>query len=138
PQPAVADFGALRLVTAETPATTLRGGDTVPLTFTWQTAPNDMPEPLVIVVQALNAAGEVVASLEEEPLAGRYPTAQWQPNELVNDQHTLALPAGLLPGQYKIVVGVYRATDGQRLTLRRGLFGPRDQLSFVVKTIEVQ
>lgn len=138
PQPAVADFGALRLVTADTPATLLRAGDDVPLTFTWQAAADDTPEPLVIVVQALNAAGEVVASLEEEPLAGRYPAAQWQPNEVVNDRHTLALPADLPPGQYKIVVGVYRAADGQRLTLRHGVFGPRAQISFVVRTITVQ
>lgn len=137
-QPAVADFGALHLVTADTPATALRAGDSVPLTFTWQAASGDAPPSLVVVVQALNAAGEVVASLEEEPLAGRYPTTQWQPDELVNDRHTLTLPTDLPPGPYQIVVGAYRTADRQRLALRHGLFGPRDQISFVVRTITVQ
>ena len=71
---ALADFGPLRLVEASTPATAVSPGDEIPLSLLWQAAPDYQPEPLVVVVQLLDEDGQVVASLEEEPLAGRYPT----------------------------------------------------------------
>ena len=91
--PVQADFGPLRLVEASTPATAVSPGDEIPLSLLWQAAPDYQPEPLVVVVQLLDEDGQVVASLEEEPLAGRYPTTAWQAGELVQDRHTLVVPA---------------------------------------------
>ncbi len=137
-QPAVANFGALRLLGASTPATMLSAGDSVPVAFTWQAAATYTPEALVVVVQALDAAGTVVASLEEEPLHGRYPSNHWQPRDVISDRHTLSLPANLPAGDYRIVVGLYRATDGQRLPLRRGLLRWGRDLAFEVSTITLR
>ena len=94
----LADFGPLRLVEASTPATAVSPGDEIPLSMLWQAAPDYQPEPLVVVVQLLDEDGQVVASLEEEPLAGRYPTSAWQAGELVQDRHALVVPAGTPPG----------------------------------------
>ena len=119
-QPSLADFGPLRLVEASTPAAAISPGDEVPLSLLWQAAPDYQPEPLVVVVQLLDEDGQVVASLEEEPLAGRYPTSAWQAGELVQDRHTLVVPAGTPPGMYQLIVGLYRAADGQRLETASG------------------
>jgi hypothetical protein len=137
-QPAAADFGPLRLVEASTPAAAISPGDAIPLELLWQAAPDFTPEPLVVVVQLLDDDGNVAASLEAEPLAGRYPTPQWQPGELVRDRHVLAVPDGAAPGSYELIVGLYRATDGQRLTTPSGLFGLASTDHVTVREIGVR
>ena len=138
PQPALADFGPLRLVEATTPAAVVSPGDAVPLELLWQAAPDFATEPLVVVVQLLAGEGNVAASLEVEPLAGRHPTTQWQPGELVRDRHMLPLPDDLAPGTYSLIVGLYRAADGQRLTTSSGPLGLRSTDAFIVQEIEVR
>ena len=137
-QPAQADFGALRLVQANSPADAISPGDALPIDLLWQAAPDFVPEPLVIVAQLLDEAGQVAASLEVEPLDGRYPTTQWQPGELVRDRHTLATPASIKPGVYQLVVGLYRAADGQRLATRDGPMGLARSDVAVVRTITIR
>jgi len=135
---AVADFGPLRLVEAATPAAAISPGDAIPVELLWQAAPDFAAEPLVVVVQLLDSAGGVAASLEAEPLAGRYPTTQWQPGELVRDRQVLTAPASLAPGRYQLIVGLYRAADGQRLMTDGGLFGLAEQGFYEVEAIDVR
>ncbi len=132
---AVAQFGPLALIEAQTPVTTLSPGDAIPVELLWQarTAPN---EPLVIVIQLLDGAGSVVAGTEEQPLNGGYGTQAWEAGELVRDRHTLGIPRALSAGTYRLVVGVYRAADGTRFTNRRG--PSADSLSWEMKRIEVR
>ncbi len=136
--PALADFGPLRLIEATTPAAVVSPGDSVPLELLWQAAPDFQAEPLVVVVQLLDQDGQVAASLEQEPLGGRYPTTQWQPGELVRDRHTLPVPDDLAPGMHSLIVGLYRATDGQRLTTPGGLLGLSQADHVLVREIEVR
>ncbi|MFZ2359697.1 MAG: hypothetical protein WA040_10175, partial [Anaerolineae bacterium] len=126
------------LVEAATPAAVVSPGDAIPLELLWQAASDFVAEPLVVVVQLLDRDGQVAASLEEEPLQGRYPTSQWQPGELARDRHTLRLPDDLAPGTYRLIVGLYRATDGERLMTSGGPFGLRSEDAFVVREIIVQ
>jgi hypothetical protein len=120
--PSLGQFGPLALVEASTPATTLAPGDAVPVELLWQAA--EAPgEPLVVVLQLLDREGRVAAGLEAQPLEGRYPTQEWAQGELVRDQHTLTLPADLVPGGYPLIAGVYRAADGERLKTRSSLLG---------------
>lgn len=135
--PAVADFEAIRLLQATTPATTVSPGDDIPLELLWQASSDHRSEALVVVIQLVDAAGEVVASLEEEPLGGRYPTTLWQPGELVRDRHTLAVPADVAPGRYDLIVGLYRAADRERLTTARGPLGLTRKDHFPVREITV-
>lgn len=134
---ALADFGPLRLVQANTPATRLSPGDDIPLDLSWQAAPTYQPTALVVVVQLLDAGGRVVASLEAEPLDGRYPTAQWQPGELVRDRHRLTAPPDLASGRYRLIVGLYRAEDRQRLDAHRGPAGWRRSIAVEVTSVEI-
>jgi hypothetical protein len=120
--PSLGQFGPLALVEAKTPATVVAPGDEVPVELLWQAA-KAPGEPLVVVVQLLDQEGRVVAGLEAQPLEGRYPTQSWAEREVVRDRHTLTVPAGLVPGSYRLVAGVYRAADGQRFKTRSGLWG---------------
>jgi uncharacterized membrane protein len=137
-RPAVADFGPLRLVEATTPVTVVPPGAGVPVDLLWQAAPDFQGEPLVVVIQLLDQDGQVAASLEAQPLDGRYPTTQWQPGELVRDRHRLPLPDDLAPGTYSLIVGLYRAAEGQRLMTGGGPLGWRSTDVLVVSEIIVQ
>jgi len=92
----------------------------------------------VVVVQLLDAKGQVMASLESEPLGGRHPITQWQPGELVRDRHTLPVPVAAAPGQYKLIVGLYRVADGERLTTDGGLLGLAKRDFYRVREIDVR
>ena len=137
-QPALADFGPLRLVEVSSPAEAISPGDAVPVDLLWQAAPDSAGAALVVVVQLLDEDGQVAASLEAEPLAGRYPTSEWQPNELVRDRHVLAVPDTAPAGTYRLIVGLYRAADGQRLPAAGGLFGLTRRTAMIVREIIVQ
>jgi len=133
----LADFGPVRLVEADTPATQVSPGDSVPLSLLWQAGPDFREESLVVVAQLLDKEGKVVAGLEEEPLQGRYPSTSWQPRELVRDHHVLAVPPGTPAGQYELIVGLYALPDRNRLKMEAGFLGlaPRDY--FPVRPIQV-
>jgi hypothetical protein len=128
-------FGALALVEAETPATTVAPGDEIPVELTWQAA-QPPGEPLVVVLQLLAAEGQVATGLEAQPLGGRYPTQTWQQGEVVRDRHVLSLPADMAPGSYRLIAGVYRPGDGQRLRTRSGPCGTSDAVA--IKPIQVR
>jgi hypothetical protein len=135
PKLAVAQFGPLALIKANTPVTAISPGGSIPVELLWQarTAPG---EPLVVVIQALDSRGSVVANLEEQPLGGRYPTQGWQAGELVADTHTLTLPRDISPGRYRLIAGVYRAANGERFSTRQGLLTASP--SWTIKEFEVR
>ena len=134
-QRALARFGPLALVAAESAAVTLSPGDTLTAELVWQAqeAPEDA---YVVVVQLVDAAGQVAANAESEPVMGRYPTTGWAEGELVRDDHRLGLPRDMAPGDYRLIVGVYRASDRQRLATRSGLLSRADH--WEIKAITVR
>ena len=56
----------------------------------------------------------------------------------MRDRHRLPLPDDLAPGTYSLIVGLYRAADGQRLMTSSGPLGLRSTNAFVVQDIEVR
>jgi hypothetical protein len=139
PQPALAVFDDdIALVAAQSPATTITPGDAIPVDITWQARPALQAADLVVVVQLLDDEGQVIANYEAQPLGGRYATSAWQPGELVRDRHTLITPAAMAPGRYRLVVGLYRAASGERLTVRCGLGGLGRCLEVDVKLVVTQ
>ena len=67
---------------------------------------------------------------------GEASTQGWTAGELVRDRHSLALPADLRPGAYRLVVGLYRASDRSRFKDSTGLFTSRDY--YAIKTLVVK
>lgn len=134
-QRALAQFGPLALVAAESAAVTLSPGDTLTAELVWQA--REAPElGYVVVVQLVDRSGRVAANAEAEPVGGRYPTTVWTRGEVVRDVHRLGLPPDMAPGNYRLIVGVYRAADRQRLTTRSGLLSTTDH--WQIKAITVR
>ncbi|MBI2911349.1 MAG: glycosyltransferase family 39 protein [Chloroflexi bacterium] len=70
-----------------------------------------------VFVQALDSAGALRAQSDSVPLEGRYPTSNWEPNELVVDRHSLRLIPGV---EHRLIAGLYHLPDGRRLSLKAG------------------
>lgn len=75
---------------------------------------------LKITVQLLDARGQVIVQRDGEPAGESRPTTAWQTDEIVVDNHGLALPIGTPPGDYRLIVAVYDAETGSRLSVSQG------------------
>jgi len=79
---------------------------------------------------------EPLASGDSPPLDGHYPTDLWAAGEVIKDQYTVRIPAGLAPGSYPILLGMYDPVDSSRLPLSvAGERQPHD--SFVAGHVQV-
>ncbi len=68
-----------------------------------------------VTVQLLDSRNQVIAQRDSEPVGGARPTNTWQPNELIVDNHGVAIPVGTPPGSYRMIVALYDAITGVRL-----------------------
>ena len=71
----------------------------------------------MVFLQLLDSAGKPWAAEDAQPWQGRYPTSRWQAGEVVRDPHTLTLAADAPDGAYRLIAGLYRTADKQRLPL---------------------
>jgi hypothetical protein len=121
--------GRLRLLGYQRGAGDLRGafspldGDgTVPhgqallLNFYWQPLAR-LDADYAIFLHLVDAAGHKVAQRDTVIRATDYPTSRWQPGELALDLADLPMPADLPPGEYRLILGVYRMDTMERLPL---------------------
>ena len=91
-------------------------GVPLPVTVVWQ-ASRQPEKDYTGFVQVLNAAGQLVAQ-QDHPLTNNFlPATVWQPGLTVTDTYQIALPAALVPGTYRVIVGLYDAATGVRLPL---------------------
>ncbi|MEZ4710795.1 MAG: glycosyltransferase family 39 protein [Caldilineaceae bacterium] len=86
--------------------------DQIKIALTWRTTAL-LATDYTVFVQFLNAAGDVVAQLDQQPQAGQAPTSTWLVNEEIVDSYQLAAPASWT----KLIVGLYNAQNGERLPL---------------------
>ncbi len=105
-----------RLLTAEAPAAGWTAGTEAHIRLRWA-ADAAYRGRYTVFVHLLGPDGAPAAQGDQEPLGGFYPTDAWLPNVPVDDEYTLALPAGLAPGTYRLVVGLYDPATGERLPL---------------------
>ncbi|HUW11688.1 MAG TPA: hypothetical protein VM537_18300, partial [Anaerolineae bacterium] len=119
----LARFGPMELLDARSPATSVRPGDAIPVDLRWRLLPGRPLDDYVVVLQLLAEDDRVVAGHEGQPVDGRYPTSIWTPGYPVRDQHDLVVPTGVPGGEYRLVVALDRASDGQRVQMRRGMLG---------------
>jgi hypothetical protein len=77
-----------------------------------------------VFVHLLDAAGQLVAQHDSEPVSGQRPTSTWKPGESIIDRHGVLLPDDLAPGEYQLVVGLYDPATGNRLLVTAGTSAP--------------
>jgi len=68
-----------------------------------------------VFMHLIGPDGNLIAQSDALP-AGGYGTEQWVEGEVVLDEHRLALPPDLPPGDYRLRVGMYDLATGARLT----------------------
>jgi mannosyltransferase len=80
-----------------------------------------------------------VASDDGQPLGGYLPTGSWLPGKPARDDRAIHLPKDLPPGQYTLLLGVYRPGDPSptaRLTVRGGDTLGNDRL--ILGTVQIE
>jgi hypothetical protein len=92
----------------------IRPGDTITVTLYWQgLAP--LEQSYTVFVHLLDKEGRVKLQHDTLPLDGRYPTTNWLPGQLIEDRHVLLMDPATLPGEYRVVVGMYELATLRRL-----------------------
>jgi 4-amino-4-deoxy-L-arabinose transferase-like glycosyltransferase len=95
----------------------LRPGETLTLTLYWEETAK-VERDYTVFVHVLNEKGELIVQQDQAPLNGNYPTSVWSTGEGIVDERALVLPADLLPGEYRLAVGLYAPETGERLRAR--------------------
>lgn len=121
-----ASFGArMRLTGYDLASSLVRAGEEVTVTLDWQTTA-DMDVDYSTFIHLRDAANRTVTQVDAELLGGFYPTSAWQPGEVFGDTQRLALPQDLPAGNYRIFVGLYDASTGERLPVLNAAGEPID------------
>jgi len=80
----------------------------VTVTLSWQAAA-PAPANYMLALRLHDSTGFELAALDVQPTGGIYPTSAWRTGEVVADQYQLALPSGLIPGEYPLTLTLYDA-----------------------------
>lgn len=88
---------------------TYQSGENIPVTLRWRCI-QSLDHSYKVFIHLLTAdMGTLITQRDVEPVNGLKPTQTWQPGEIINDPHQLAVPEGTPPGTYQIRVGLYDA-----------------------------
>jgi hypothetical protein len=87
------------------------------LRFVWEVRATP-PQQVKVFVHLLNEqTGQRVTQRDILPLDGKADSRNWRKGDFYGDVHSLPLPAGLTPGRYRIIAGIYDVSGGQRIPL---------------------
>ncbi len=89
-------------------------GQTVHLSQRYRSLADISPS-YTLFVHLVDEGGTTVASSEEPPAHGLFPTWLWQPGQTLTIDQELTLPADLPPGSYSLQLGFYTGPDATRL-----------------------
>ena len=96
----------LRLIGWQLSASQVRAGETLHLALYWQ-ALKDLSDDDWLKIQLLDANDQARFFKDGSPSAGRDSTDSWQRGEIISSWHRLETPGELLPGIYRLTVGVH-------------------------------
>lgn len=94
-----------------------KAGDIVELDLSWRSLTNNIPVGYKIFVHLSDDDERIIAQLDAIPSGGARPTTSWRQDEVILDQHLLAIPIDVTPGSYNIWIGLYDPATGQRLPI---------------------
>jgi hypothetical protein len=81
-------------------------GEEITIDMTWQViAPLDRE--LTTLVHLAHPGQPPLATGDNPPRAGSYPTQVWSSNEVIQDRYTITIPDGLANGRYPLWIGLY-------------------------------
>jgi hypothetical protein len=104
-----------------------RAGGTLTVTLNWQVSASPA-ENFVVFTHLLNEDGVLVAQWDAEPAGGRFPTSAWPEGSTFGHSASLQLPADLPPGDYRLLVGMYRWPSLERLSVLSDMPGAENDV----------
>jgi hypothetical protein len=111
------DFGnKMRLRGWELSTTTLRPGDMLTVTLSWQ-AIEELNRHYVVFTHLLSPNRKLVAQHDEAPVEELVPAKSWTTNSVFRYPASLELPSDLPTGNYRLLVGVYLWPSMERLPI---------------------
>lgn len=112
----MADFGEqIALIGYTARRQTAVPGDIIPLELYWK-ALNRLDINFQVFVHVLAADGTLITQ-SDKLHPGEFPTRRWSLDAYVRDEHYLALPPDLPPGEYRVTTGLWVQSEGWRLPL---------------------
>ena len=91
-------------------------GSDLPLTLYWQAGgPTDLN--YTVFVHLVGADGHLHGQIDRFPADGIAPTSGWAPDQVVVDRLSLPIAVDAPAGKYRISVGMYDASNGNRLPI---------------------
>jgi hypothetical protein len=105
--------GSIRFLGYDLPGTTVPRGGELSVKLYWHvTQPVNVS--YKVFVHLLDSKGVLRAQQDSIPRAGTLPTNDWLAGEYVTDEYVLPVPTDILPGSYRIEIGMYSAETGER------------------------
>jgi hypothetical protein len=99
--------GDLRLIGADIPGGTVHTpGDVLPISLLWETLVPP-PQDYTVALLLMAADGTIKAQRDSFPINNFAFTSAWEPGSLYRDNHGIALPNAIPPGEYELWVVVY-------------------------------
>ncbi len=92
-------------------------GKNVRFVLYWQALAR-LEQAYTVFVHIVDEAGQIVIQGDTQPRGGEFPTTAWPVREVIDDAHTISLPADMPAGEYRIVLGLYELESGTRLPVR--------------------
>ncbi|MBZ0298393.1 MAG: glycosyltransferase family 39 protein [Anaerolineae bacterium] len=87
-----------------------------PVTLIWQAGSATPETSYTVFVQMLDATGRLIAQSDALPAQGERPTTGWRAGEYLMDRHFLQFNDLAAPGEAHLIVGMYDARTGQRIS----------------------
>jgi anti-sigma factor RsiW len=92
-------------------------GDPLELTLYWRSLQPIKNDYTVFIHLADPERQTIMIQEDSPPAQGKFPTHQWRPGGLIEDQHQIATVDHLPEGAFDLVVGLYNSATFERLTL---------------------
>ena len=109
-------------------------GGAVELALTWS-ATSRPTRDYTVFVHLIGTDNSPRAQSDGPPIGGAFPTSTWTPGTVYVDRHRLVVPPGTAAGSYRLAVGMYLPSTGERLPTRRS---PEEQDRVLVGTVTIE
>ncbi len=109
----LADIGTLVGFTIETDTITLN--EPLSVSLVWEGGTEPAARSYTVFVQLLDADGRLLAQSDAVPVAGERPTTGWRSGEYLVDRHSLHFNETAVPGDGRLIVGMYDSQTGDRV-----------------------
>jgi hypothetical protein len=89
-------------------------GESIELTLYWRCL-RAMMTSYTVFSHVIGNDGEIWGQQDSIPVGGRRPTVGWLVDETITDHHTILLQRDVPSGHYRVALGMYDVSTGQRL-----------------------